>query len=140
MNDIEITIPAGEAKRLLVAGKRHTRNIKVTAEGGTDRYDEGYSDGKEAGRDAFWDAFQENGNRRTYNWAFFGTKWVDACFNPKYDIIIEGDATNAFAQTGITDTKVTIDISNCSNTTGLFNNSLTIKTIRKLKVSENTFS
>lgn len=103
-----------------------------------DGYDRGVSDGKQAEYDAFWDAFQENGNRRQYNWAFYGTNWIDACYAPKYDIIIEGAATNAFAQTGITDTKVTIDISGATNTTGLFSNSVAVATIRKLKVSEST--
>ncbi|MBE6943295.1 MAG: hypothetical protein E7453_03415 [Ruminococcaceae bacterium] len=124
MSDLYITVSG--TKRLLTAGKRHDKNIVVEASGGDGHYD------------AFWDAFQENGNRRKYNWAFYGTNWIDACYAPKYDIIIEGAATNAFAQTGITDTKVTIDISGATNTTGLFSNSAAVATIRKLKVSEST--
>lgn len=141
MTEHNITLAVGATKVLHTAGQYCDRDIVVTAEKG-DGYENGYNEGLEAGKkaeyDAFWDAFQENGNRRTYNWAFYGSKWVDACFNPKYDIIIEGAATNSFAQTGITDTKVAVDISNCSNTVGLFSNSVAIKTIRKLKVSENT--
>lgn len=140
MKKVDMTIQSGVTRVLHTAGKYCEGDIVIKAEGGD--YDKGYESGVAQGEqnayDAFWDAFQENGNRRTYNWAFYGTKWVDACFNPKYDIIIEGAATNAFAQTGITDTKVTIDISNSTTTVGLFSNSVAIKTIRKLKVSENT--
>ena len=140
MSELNMTIQSGVTRVLHTAGKHCEGDIVIKAEGGD--YDKGYESGVAQGEqnayDAFWDAFQENGNRRTYNWAFYGTKWVDACFNPKYDIIIEGAATNAFAQTGITDTKVAVDISNCTNTAGLFSNSVAIKTIRKLKVSENT--
>jgi hypothetical protein len=48
MSDLHITVKG--QKRLLTAGKRHTHNIVVTAEGGDDYYD------------AFWDGYQENGS------------------------------------------------------------------------------
>ena len=126
MDDINISVEAGTTKLLLVAGKRHTRNIMVTAEGGDNFYD------------AFWDALQDNGNRRKYNWAFFGAGWNDISFNPKYPIIIEGDGTNAFSQSGIVDTKVSIDLSAATNLNGLFYGLPNLVTIRKLVVSEST--
>lgn len=140
MNDIEITIPAGGAKRLLTAGKRHTRNIVVTAEGGegydqgyTEGYDDGYyygyengyADGEESGvqnglesgmavaYDTFWDAFQDNGNRTNYQRAF-AVGWTDSNYNPKYPFVCGNlyEATEMFFESKITDTKVPITLSN----------------------------
>ena len=50
--------------------------------------------GKKAEYDAFWDTFQNNGNRTTYSYAFYGSAvgWNDTTFNPKYPIkIIYGE-------------------------------------------------
>ena len=45
-----------------------------------------YEAGKTAEWSGFWDGFQQNGNRTSYNYAFFG--WTDEMFYPKYDIIL----------------------------------------------------
>ena len=98
MSDITITIPGGTKKRLLTAGKRHTRNIVVEAEGGD--YDKGYesgvADGKKAEYDAFWDMFQKNGTRTEYRYAFAYTDWTEEMFKPKYPFKLAGDNTYAF--------------------------------------------
>ena len=36
--------------------------------------------------DEFWDAYQENGNRNQYIYAFAGRGWTDVSFKPKYTI------------------------------------------------------
>lgn len=45
-----------------------------------------YEAGKKAEYDRFWDAFQENGSRNWYAYAFRYKWWNDETFKPKYDI------------------------------------------------------
>lgn len=45
-----------------------------------------YEAGKKAEYDAFWDAYQENGNRQMYSYAFSGMGWNAETFKPKYVI------------------------------------------------------
>ena len=78
---------------------------KGQAEGGdtTAAYDEGFEAGKQAEYDAFWDAFQANGARLDYQYAFANSCWNDNTFNPKYDIICKGyGCTNMFWSAQIT--------------------------------------
>lgn len=95
-------------------------------------YDQGYTDGQKAEYDAFWDAFQENGNRQHYAFAFCHKGWSDKNYNPKYPIVPRN--ANGLMQAfqwnqGITDTKVPITAyENCSTA---FGNS-SIKRIPKL--------
>lgn len=53
-------------------------------------YQKGYTDGEVAGRENqqsdFWDAFQYNGDRVDYQFAFGGNGWTDETFKPKYNI------------------------------------------------------
>ena len=72
------------------------------------KVDEVYNKGKQEEYDAFWDAFQRNGNRRNYNYAFFDG-WTNANFAPKYDIIAElGYSSYMFSQSKITGSLKTI--------------------------------
>jgi hypothetical protein len=55
-------------------------------------YEAGYKAGQQAGGgqswyDDFWDAYQENGSRANYNFAFGGLGWNEHAFKPKYDIV-----------------------------------------------------
>lgn len=68
--------------------------------------------------DTFWDAYQDNGNRKNYQYTFAGTGWNDATFKPKYDIA-PTTGGYLFAGTGIADlvkclndAGVSLDISN----------------------------
>ncbi len=58
--------------------------------------------GKKSEHDAFWDAYQQNGERKVYDYAFYNPGWTDANFYPKYDIK-PTNATSMFQQTGIKD-------------------------------------
>lgn len=49
---------------------------------------EGIEQGKQAEYDAFWDAYQENGTRRKYEYAFSAQGWTDKTFKPKYNLIL----------------------------------------------------
>lgn len=67
-------------------------------------YDAGVEDGKQAEWNAFWDAFQDNGNRTEYGYAFRTTCWTDENFRPKYPFILgRYGAYQMFQGTGITD-------------------------------------
>lgn len=64
MSDMNISIPAGEKKRLLTGGKYCPDDIVVEAEGGDT--DAAFEAGRQAEYDAFWDAFQRNGEEYLY--------------------------------------------------------------------------
>lgn len=150
MSDIKITIRGGDAKRLLTAGKRHTKNIVVEAE---DNYGDGYNygygigysegvdEGQESAYHAFWDTWQQNGNRTSYIACFAGQAWTDELYNPKYPINATSHAGEMFKYSQITSTKVPI-VTDMGYTTSVFQGCTKLKTIPSLKVTENnqTFS
>lgn len=97
----------------------------------------GHEYGMQAERDAFWNTFQENGERKVYNYAFSG--WVDALYDPKYPITLEAAASlgNTFNSTKVTNTKLPI-IAACQNLVTMFANSASLITIPYLDVSNVT--
>ena len=97
----------------------------------------GTSEGVKSFYDEFWDAFQKNGTRTDYRYAFF-VNWDDNTYNPKYDIVCVGMANSAFGACKITDTKRAIDITGATDTNGFFSDADKLVTIRKLIVSEAT--
>ena len=100
-------------------------------------YDNVYEAGMKAENDRFWNSYQSRGYETGYLYAFSGTRWTDSVYNPKYTLKPSGNASYMFLYSRITDTKVTIDLSNTtSNILGMFANS-TIKTIRKIIFGEN---
>lgn len=107
-------------------------------EGYASGYSEGVAEGKQAEYDRFWDAYQQNGNLRDYDCAFGYGGWNDAIYNPKYDIITEGDAAarqTFFTATWLVDTKVPIYI-NSGRLVMTFNGATALKTIPYLYISE----
>ncbi len=124
MSDLHITVSG--TKRLLTAGKRHEKNIVITAQGGDSHYD------------TFWDAYQKKGIAFNYSYAFSGGGWTDAIYNPKYEIYSISNAVGMFMYNGsITTTKVpiTIDAEN-QNCTSIFVGAYALKTIPSIKVTE----
>lgn len=98
-----------------------------------------YAAGKQAGREGFWDAYQVRGYTNDYLYAFAGNRWTDTTYNPRYPIKPSGNAQLMYVYSGITDTKVPIDISGVrSNLVGTFQNARKLVTIRKLIVDEQT--
>lgn len=95
---------------------------------------QGHENGLNEAWHNFWNAFQENGNRKTYNYSFCG--WTDEYYNPKYPISLEGanSVGNTYNSSKITDTKVPITTT-CQNLVTLFANSLQLVTIPYLDVS-----
>ena len=111
-------------------------------DGKAEGYTEGEADGKSLGMqtayDIFWDNFQNYGKRTDYSYAFAYGGWNDNTYNPKY-IIRPSACNNLFmANTAITDTKVTIDLTNPNGNQkfGLFAGATKLKTIKKLIVNE----
>lgn len=62
-----------------------------------------YEAGKKDEYDMFWDAFQKNGTRTAYAYAFAGESWFDNSFRPKYDIRPIGNATTLLRGLRITE-------------------------------------
>ena len=85
MSAFNIEVEGGKSVRLPTGGKYCDRDIVVTAADGGGDYDQGYTDGQTAEYDRFWDAYQENGNRTNYEYAFY--KWTPEAFKPKYTIM-----------------------------------------------------
>ena len=108
-------------------------------------YDKGYNNGVEVGKqaecDRFWDVFQDYGRRKHYRYAFYSqgsNTWTDELYNPKYNITATNEygGDSMFQASSITDTKVEIAIGASAGYTFISCGSL--KTIRKLIVSEIT--
>ncbi len=124
MSDLHISVSG--TKRLLTAGKRHEKNIVITAQGGDSHYD------------TFWDAYQKKGVAFNYSYAFAGGAWSDEVYNPKYEIRSISNAVSMFMfNNRITTTKVpiTIDAEN-QYCTSVFANAVLLKTIPSIKVTE----
>ena len=78
-------------------------------------YNEGFEAGKTVGKqeeyDAFWDAYQLNGTRYKYEYAFCANGWNDDTFKPKHDIILGlgYSGTYAFWECYVTDLAATLE-------------------------------
>lgn len=71
-----------------------TENIPKVYQAG---YEKGAAEGggsSDSWYDTFWDAYQENGERQSYSYAFYGPGWNDITFKPKYKFIAK--ARNSF--------------------------------------------
>lgn len=89
--------------------------------GYADGYNVGVEDGKKAEYDAFWDAFQQNGTKTAYNYAFYNPSWTDENFRPKYDIKpTKTGGERMFANSHITNVKqILLDCGVVLDTSGL---------------------
>ena len=90
-------------------------------------YASGLNDGKIAERNTFWDTYQQNGATTSYAYAFYGTRFDDTNFYPRYDIKPTGDAQYMFASCRVTnlkqrleECKVVLDMSGVTSGTNHF--------------------
>ena len=102
---------------------------------------EGYQQGIETGKRMehlrFWEVNQAGGTRTTYSYCYAGLAWCDDIYDPQYNITATSAANYMFAYTGITDTKVPIDLgTNRTNKTAVFESASKLVTIRKLILGE----
>lgn len=102
------------------------------AQGG---YTEGFDAGRQAEYDAFWDAYQFNGTKKDYDYAFSYYGWADSIFKPKYDIKPES-ARGMFSNTYIVDLAgiikeqgIVFDTSMAKSFRSAFQNSSRLKTV-----------
>ena len=59
-------------------------NVKFGWDNG--EFEAGKAEGAKSEYDRFWDGYQENGNKISYRFAFYGSSWNDTTFHPKYPI------------------------------------------------------
>lgn len=97
-------------------------------------YNAGYAAGKQAEYDAFWDAYQQNGARTEYQYAF-AYYWYDSIFKPKHPLVVT-NGQGMFMYSEITEVPE-LDLTNCTSTNSMFYKSKVV-TIDKLKISETT--
>ncbi len=127
-------------------------------------YQKGFTDGKKEEYDLFWDNYQENGARTLYTRGFAGSGWNDLNFKPKYNIV-PTEATSMFTISAITDLDTllknsgaalnlskanktdymfylsmvtavpSLNISNASSVSYMFNKAKKLHTIKCLKVA-----
>ena len=161
MSEFMIEVQGGATVRLPTGGKYCPRDILVTGKGGDTEaaYNEGYEIGAKEGAevgynrgkqeeyDRFWDAYQENGKRTNYDYAFYGPGWTDETFKPKYDMVNIVSLGGMFSYSNISDLKglldnlgIAFDTSNAVSAADLINNcaTTTCPTIDCIKFSANT--
>ena len=92
-------------------------------------------DGGDSHYDTFWDGYQDNGNRRRYNYAFAGDGWTDETFNPKYPFGAITHATYMFGYSLVTEIEQTLDFSTITTTVANTFTGSKVKTAR-IKLSE----
>lgn len=104
-----------------------------------------YEAGKQASgggnSEAFWYTYQDNGNRRNYDYAFAGGGWTDALYNPKYPIIADNNHRLFTGNDKITDTKVPIVLNGKTNpneSANIFFSCTSLKTIPSLTIGKET--
>ena len=83
--------------------------------------------GRKAGNDAFWDAYQQNGNRTEYNYAFANYLWTKETFRPKYNIaptvahyMFQFNAIGGDLVAILDNLEITLDFSKTTGMTNLF--------------------
>lgn len=90
------------------------------------KIDEVYEAGRKSQYDEFWDAFQDNGNRLDYSYAFYSICWNDSNFKPKYDLkptlaaYLMGSAQITNLKQILEDCGVTLDTSLSTNNIRMF--------------------
>lgn len=95
-------------EQVIVRAENRKFLVEVIIEPASDIYSDGIKTGEEHGRGLerheFWDAFQFNGTRADWNYAFYGEGWTDDNFFPIYDILFN-NCQMVFERSKITDMK-----------------------------------
>ena len=93
----------------------------------------------QGGDTSFWDTFQTIGERKNYEYAFYGIGWNDSNYTPKYSFGKPTHLTAMFNGCGITDTLFPIDATtNPTSHSMIFLNASKLITIRKIIVNSAT--
>ncbi len=99
-------------------------------------YNAGFEDGKTAEYDRFWDGYQENGDKRSYAYAYTRRGWTDETYKPKYPVIVTGNAEQMYRESRMTNL-VGVDTSGATSVYSAFYNTQ-LETIDKLDFSKAT--
>lgn len=102
--------------------------------GGAGNIEEYIEQGRQEEWSEFWDAYQANGALTNYNQAFYGERWTEATFKPKYSIspilaaeMFRNSMLNIDLSSLCSELNINIDFSKCTNTTYLFYGSRIIR-------------
>ena len=102
------------------------------------KVNEVYEKGIEKEWSTMWNGFQAGGSSQEYNYAFYGKRWNDSNFKPKYDFYNLHSALAMFSWSNITELNKPISFSTSPiNLTSIFSQNSTIKKILLLTVNEN---
>lgn len=99
-------------------------------------YTTGLQEGKKAEYDRFWDAFQENGSKKGYLYAFSGRGWSDDTFKPKYPLTGITNGNSMFAYSGVKNIDCEIEIAVTGDSVRSMFASAWVERIKLLKVNE----
>ena len=94
---------------------------------------QGHENGLHAERQIFWNAYQQNGGRTNYAYAFYQNGWTDETYHAIHPIQASGACGYMYAYSAITNTLVPITVIH-KTSTALFRDSA-IQTIPSLTVS-----
>ncbi len=141
-----------------------TEKLTTIAQNMPKVYDAGKAEGGRSEYDRFWDAYQENGNRQNYNYAFAGWGWNDNTFQPKHPIVGSGQSHSScdyiFSHSKVSRVDMdfsgfkrityilygnqattwvnVIDLKSANNVEGLFHSAVVLETIERLVSYEHT--
>ena len=95
--------------------------------GGTGNIEEYIEQGRQEEWSDFWDAYQVNGTLTNYNNAFYGERWTEATFKPKYSIVPTSaiemfrlSTLNIDLASLCSNLNIKLDFSKCTSKTYLF--------------------
>ena len=91
--------------------------------------------GQKSEYDRFWDAYQDNGERTNYEYAFGGAGWTQDLFNPKYSFLKVRSPYMMFMSSKI-ETIPAIEFDSRATYSDIFKNATLLKTIEKLTFSD----
>lgn len=100
--------------------------------------DEVYEAGKAQRDYEWWDMYYDN-LFTSFEYAFSGFGWRDDTYNPKHAIVTTSSCDNMYYYSGVTDTKVTIDLSRASSAATKTFRYSDLVTIRKFIVHEKLY-
>ena len=95
--------------------------------------------GKQKEQSDFWDVYQNKGKQMSnYANAFAYEHWNDINYNPKYDIRPAYSCNMMYYASNITDTKIALNITLCTQMDQVFRSAKKLRIIRKLIVKESS--
>ena len=108
----------------------------LTLDGMAEAIEDVYQAGVTAEYDRFWDAYQENGKKTDYRFAFAGPSWTDETFKPKYPFPTFSVTGYMFSFSGISTIEHDLDMSAINNAAQIFTGCSKLKRIKSIRFKE----